>query len=145
MDSDGSNVIRLTHAAGIDEQPAWSPDGHRIAFTSNRGGTAEIYVMDANGTNVVQLTKGNQSAFSVLPAWSPDGGRIAHSSNRDGDVEIYVMNPDGSDVVQLTTGGGMTMPAWSPDGRRIAFASDRDGYIWVMAADGSATVQVTRD
>lgn len=59
--------------------------------------------------------------------------------------EPFAMNPDGSDLVQLTTSGGVTMPAWSPDGKKIAFASDRDGYIYVMAADGSSVVQITRD
>ncbi len=115
-----------------------------IAFHSDRDGDDEIYVMNADGTGVVQLT--SNSAGDWFPAWSPDGGRIAFHSTRDGDDEIYVMNADGTGVVQLTSNSaGDRSPAWSPDGGRIAFASDRDGdrEIYVMNADGTGVVQLT--
>ena len=88
-------------------------EGARIAFVSDRDGDSDIYVMNADGSGVVRLTK--DSAEDWLPAWSPDGGRVAFASDRDGDFEIYVMNADGSGVVQLTDNSDHDlMPAWSP-------------------------------
>ena len=85
----------------------------QIAFHSGRDGDDEIYVMDADGSNVQQLTF-NESD-DVYPAWSPDGSRIAFHSDRDGDWEIYVMDADGSNVQQLTTNESDDwFPAWSP-------------------------------
>ena len=120
----------------------------RIAFVSNRGGELgaahiDIYVMNADGSGVVQLT--DNRAADWEPSWSPDGRRIAFASDRGGGWEVYVMNADGSGIVQLTynrvNDGG---PNWSLDGR-IAFHSDRDGdwEVYVMNADGSGVVQLT--
>ena len=80
--------------------PTWSPDGKRIAFSSNRDGNLEIYVMNADGSQQTRLT--NNSSFDDYPAWSPDGKRIAFTSYRDRKYEIYVMNADGSGMRQLT-------------------------------------------
>ena len=102
----------------------------------------EIYVMNADGSGVVQLT--DNDSLDLFPTWSPDDKRILFSSDRDNDVEsydIYVMNADGSGVEQLTDGCSNYHPAWSPDGERIAFASLAD--IYVMDADGSDVVQLT--
>ena len=142
---DGATAI--TNNSYRDHSPAWSPDGRRIAFVSNRDGDWEIYVMNADGSGVTQLT--HNSVLDVSPAWSPDGRRIAFTSIRDGgDWEIYVMNADGSDVTKLTyTYHNEGSPAWSPDGRRIAFHFDRDGNdeIYVMNADGSSITQLTHN
>ena len=73
---------------------AWSPDGSRIAFSSFRDDNDEIYVMNADGTNLRRMT--NHPAKDRYPAWSPDGQRLAFSSHRDGNDEIYVMNADGT-------------------------------------------------
>ena len=67
--------------------------GAQIAFTSYRDGNAEIYVMDADGSNLRNLTR--NPALDWEPAWSPDGGRIAFTSGRDGNLEIYVMDANG--------------------------------------------------
>ena len=75
--------------------PAWSPDGRRIAFTSERDGNPEIYVMNADGSGVTRLTYNDARDLDSFPAWSPDGRRIAFHSNRDGNFEIYVMNASG--------------------------------------------------
>ena len=99
-----------------------SPQPTQLAFVSLRGGDPDIYVMDDDGSNVVQLT--NHPAEDRDPAWSPDGRRIAFSSNRDGDFEIFVMNADGTDVVQVThtdASGRDRLPKWSPDGRFLVF------------------------
>ncbi len=113
--------------------------GGKIAFYSDRDGDDEIYVMNADGTNVKKLT--NNTAADWYPAWSPDGSRIAFNSDRDGDREIYVMNSDGSDVVQLTKNSIVDLgPSWSPDGKKIAFKSGSsllNTGIYVMNADGS--------
>ena len=137
--SDGSDVLNLTNHEKADRQPAWSPDGRQIAFSSNRdGGDGDIYVMDSDGSDVLNLT--NHEKADRQPAWSPDGRQIAFSSDRDGNFDIYVMDSDGSDVLNLTN-HEMTneqSPAWSPDGRQIAFSSNRDGNfdIYVMDSDG---------
>ena len=139
MDADGSER-RLTHAAAADYDPAFSPDGQQIAFTSERDGNSEIYVMDADGSGETQLTQNGGSG----PAFSPDGQQIAFTSERDGNSEIYLMDADGSGETQLTQNGG-SGTAFSPDGRQIAFTSYRDGNweIYVMDADGSDVRRLT--
>jgi len=141
-------VERLTEwlprlAAGTLAPP---PILGQIAFTSARDGNPAIYVMDADGGNVRQLT--NLPGWHWSPAWSPDGIRIAFASDRDGDPDIYVMDADGGNVRQLTDDPARDMdPTWSPDGTRIAFSSNRDGDwdpdIYVMDVDGNNIRQLT--
>ena len=134
-----ARATAITNNSYDDYSPAWSQDGRRIAFVSYRGGDAEIYVMNANGSDVTQLT---HDTHSTPPAWSPEGGRIAFASSG----EIYVMNADGSNVTKLKGSFGLS-PAWSPDSQRIAFASYRggDAEIYVMNADGSDVTQLTHN
>jgi|GEM_PF-1472278 len=116
----------------------------RIAFSSNLDGDFEIFVMDADGSNVTQLT--DNESLDWHPAWSPDGSHIAFFSNRDRDSDIFVMDADGGNQVQLTFNGSTDeCPVWSPDGSRIAFFSDCDGdfEIFVMDANGSNQTQLT--
>ncbi len=124
--------------------PAAIEAAGRIAFTSNRAGNQDIYVMNADGSGATPLT--GDPADDWYPRWSPDGERITFESDRDGDFEIYVMNADGSGVTQLTDNPATDLSAsWSPDGRRIAFESDRNGSfdIYVMNADGSDVTRLT--
>lgn len=129
----------LTHEAGIQYNPAWSPDGRRIAYVGGQGyGTYEIYVVNVDGAERKQLMKNRSHEF--LPAWSPDGLQIAFTSDASGDYEIWVIQSDGSMPRRLTQSPGLdTRPVWSPDGRRIAFTTSRSGTleIWVMKADGT--------
>ena len=139
-------LTQLTDNSDLDWFPAWSPDGSSIAFSSERDGDAELYVMNADGSGVTQLT--NNFDADWLPAWSPDGSRIAFASDRDGDGELYVMNADGSGVNRLTDNPADDwFAAWSPDGSSIVFSSDRDGdaELYVMNADGSGVMQLTDD
>jgi Tol biopolymer transport system component len=94
MNADGSGTRKLTHNARQNAEPAWSPDGRRIAFVSRRDGNAEIYVMNADGSGKRNLTR--NPAKDVRPSWSPDGQKIAFVSDRDGRLEAHVMNADGS-------------------------------------------------
>jgi Tol biopolymer transport system component len=168
---DGAGKRRLTQDGKWNYFPAWSPDGKRLAFASNRSGTLQIWVMQAGGGNPTQLT--TQGA-SVAPAWSPDGKRLTFASNRTGRTEIWVMESDGSHQRQLTAtpaieasskiaelvdietrmhgvntpgaaGISNLFPTWSPDGRQIAWCSTQSGdyAIWVMDADGGSPRQLT--
>jgi Tol biopolymer transport system component len=128
------------------EQPTWSPDGIHIAFTSRRNGNNDIWMMNADGSNLVNLT--NNAGEDSQPTWAPDGNRIAFVSNRDGNDEIYIMNRDGSSQTNVSHNvASDAHPTWSPDGTQIAFQTDRDGNseIYVMYADGSNQTNITRN
>jgi TolB protein len=95
-------------------------DGTKIAFISTRDGNAEIYVMDANGSNQTRLT--NNLNQDSQPSFSPDGTKITFTSFRDGNFEIYVMDADGSNQTRLTNDPAIdTDPSFSPEGTKIAF------------------------
>lgn len=155
MAADGSNERRLTDErgdistpAGVQFQtdPAWSPDGTRIAFASAREGSFDIYVMNADGTGTTRLTSTDENDQG--PTWSPDGSRIAFA--RTDDLQhVYVMNADGTGVRRLTDDvAEEAEPAWSPDGRSIAYTrrlGDTDLLeIWIAGADGENRRQVTK-
>ena len=136
--ADGTNTTRLTNNIDFDRSPSWSPDGEKIAFTSDRDGNTEIYVMNAaDGSGQTNIS--NSPAREYYPSWSPDGEKIAFTSDRDGNTEIYVMNAaDGTNTTRLTYNPALDeQSSWSPDGEKIAFTSDRDGNteIYVMNAD----------
>ncbi|MFC1694466.1 SUMF1/EgtB/PvdO family nonheme iron enzyme, partial [Candidatus Latescibacterota bacterium] len=96
----------------------------KIAFSSERDGNWEIYIMDMYNSNKTRLTI--NYSIDRCPSWSPDGSKIAFYSERDGNYEIYVMNADGSNQHKLTNNPGIdTNPSWSPDGLKIAFSSYR--------------------
>ncbi|HMJ00070.1 MAG TPA: PASTA domain-containing protein [Gaiellaceae bacterium] len=137
MNADGSSQRRLTVNPESDLQPAFSPDGKRIAWVR----ADDIYTMRVDGSEVRQLTSG--TARDWFPAWSPDGSQIVFESNRAGpqsNTEIYKLNADGSGLTRLTNDPAVdAQPAWSARGR-IVFTSTRgDGTrrLWLMSPDGS--------
>jgi len=141
-DYDGENQRRVTVSKTLNINPAWSPDGRSIAYTSYRRGGGQIFVSHIFQALLDELTKGEKVGENWLPAWSPDGTRLCFASTRDGNSEIYVMNRDGSNVRRLTRHPGIDIsPTWSPPGTQIAFVSDRGGdpHIYIMDADGSGS------
>jgi len=120
-----------------------------IVFVSDRTGTDQIYVMEADGSNLRQLT--TIDGVKTWPAVSTSGRKIAFSIgaiDSTSTSELYVMNSDGTELKQLTFAQGLNFkPSWSPDGTRIAFASSRDGNyeIYTMKSDGSEQTDVTKE
>lgn len=156
IDTDGKNLFQLTNSQAQNSLPDWSPDGKRIAFSSNQDGNEEIYIINADGTGQVRLTFSTEdeglSGFDhdIGPTWSPDGEWIAFSSNRAGNFDIYIMKPDGSEQTQLTFNpNGDIGSTWSPDGKLIGFTSTREAGLevfypnsepYIMDIDGSNQV-----
>ena len=126
----GVEVCRLTNDSAEDYDPAWSPDGQQIVFTSTRDGSPQIYRMTASGGEVARLTFDNGTDQQAT--WS-QSGRIAFVSNRTGAPEVYVMNANGGEVRQLTNQSGVSAdPSWSPDGSEIAYANGLVGSFQVF-------------
>jgi Tol biopolymer transport system component len=141
---------------GPDIQPAWSPDGAHIAFVKQDfDGTSAIWVMDADGSNQLQLT--GSGAVSVRPNWSPDGTKIAFASNGAGNFELYTVAPDGTNRTRLTftETSQEDNPNWSPNGLLIAFDAcvsptnpcpgSPNNEIFAMRANGTDRRQLTDD
>jgi tol-pal system beta propeller repeat protein TolB len=140
---DGTEPRTLT-SQGRNVAPRWSPDGSKILFWSDRDGNPDVFVMHADGSNPVNLTR--HPAEDLEATWSPDGTFIAFRSLRSGGGDIYVMNADGSNVRLLVGGPGQEAnPRWSPDGNHIAFDSDQAGNfeIFVIRVDGTGLTRLS--
>lgn len=144
----GLAIRRLTSMPGVEQEPAWSPDGTRIAFSgTDENGRTDIWVVNADGTTLVNLTSGmGEFVAEHAPAWSPDGSSIAFATTVDGILgPVWTMRADGSGRARLASDVGHGVnPTWSPDGTRIAFhyfsglATGTDIAV-VPAAGGVAT------
>jgi len=141
-----ADLRRVSADTALEGAPAFSPDGSRIAYVSNRDGNPEIYAMDADGRSVTRLTTDPQA--DDQPSFTPDGRQIVFQSARvAGRPQIFIMNADGSGVQQLTRDSAPCLsPTVSPDGQTIAYVATRDkGYhIWLMGRDGSNPRAFTR-
>jgi TolB protein len=143
MDYDGANQLRLLYNQVNDSNPAWDPEGKRLAYSSWQNLAVGVYILDvfdkARARTAVSLKGQNYT-----PAWSPDGKKLAFSSSMNGNHEIYVADIEANPtrvgrIKQLTFNPGIDIaPSWSPNGREIVFTSDRGGttQIYIMDAEG---------
>jgi TolB protein len=142
-----ADPVNLTDDQSNNSYPAWSPDGKRIAFCSDRDGAYHVFVMDADGKNVKQLTKGDLACR--VPSWTADGKTIAFCRyTAAGSSEVCTVPAAGGDPTPVDCGGDAWDPVFSPDGKRIAFVSYRDGNgfrLYVMDADGKNVTKLTDD
>jgi Tol biopolymer transport system component len=158
ISSDGTGLTRLTSGVGNNAYPAYSPDrlellagcrfrrhGSKIVFTSDRTGTWQVWLMNADGSGQHQLTF-DPLPKDQVPDWSPDGSKIAYLADTHGIADtvspswgdIWVMNADGSAQHPITSGATYYGTAWSPDGTRIATMNMPTRTVYtVNAADGS--------
>lgn len=142
VDPDTGDAINLTRSpTSEDRYPCWSPDAKHVAFTSNRDGAYNLYVMDADGSNVRQLTHVVDPGVAYMPSWV--GDRIVFGLHRE-KPEMASIRPDGSDLKVLGAGHD---PCLSPDGTRIAYTGEVPGgtSVFVMDADGSNKRQIVKD
>jgi Tol biopolymer transport system component len=146
MRADGSEQRNITQHPSRDRDPAWSPDGTRIAFQSDRTGAAQfdydLFIMDTDGSNLTRIT--THPATDESPSWAPDGLALTFWTKRDGPNEVYVIRLDGSMPFNISNHPDSDIhPRWSPDGSTIAFRSFFRGQpplfvaIYLMDPDGS--------
>jgi Tol biopolymer transport system component len=129
-----SLVTTLIPGTQMGAWPRWSPDGKQIAYRQELAGNDEIFVINADGSNQVNLTQ--HSANDLSPDWSPDGKTIIFESIRDGNYEIYAIDPDGTNLWRLTNHPLEDQHArWSPDGSAILYS--HHGELYLMDPDGS--------
>jgi TolB protein len=150
MNVDGSDPVQLTHDDADHEDPAWSPDGGRIAFVLSKGDIARIYLMKADGTGIRPLTPAG--VRTIHPNWSPDGTRIAYCTDDDlrpphkNPAEIYSIEVSTGRITRLISGGVNTYPVWSPDGKKMAFRrmlGEMNSEVFLANGDGSAPRNIT--
>lgn len=150
---DGSNQKLLTDAPDYNAEGSYSPDGKSIVFCSKRDGHLNLYIMDADGSNVRQLTK-TKDCYNGGPFFSPDGKRVIFRADRDkkDQLQLYVINADGTGERQLTNNDGVNWcPYWHPNGTHIIYAGAdhsnpnvRPNYdLYLMNVDTKATKRIT--
>ena len=129
-----SEPKQLHTAPGGDYDPAWDPNGNRIAFTSLRTNRPQIFTMDLDGENVKNLN--NNLAYNRLPEWSPTGDRIIFASSQSGITELWIMPAQGGDAVKFSAGDTQrdTNAAWSPDGSLVLYQRVVDGLSRLVVA-----------
>lgn len=154
MNYEGELMGKITNGpnAAMNVEPAVSPDGQKIAFSSDRSGGVMIYIMDIDGKNVKRITF--NGVFNSAPSWSDDGKKIAFAGQTGDNFDIFVMNADGTNMIRLTKAtkpngrpANNEDPSFSPDGRFVIYSSDRTGknQIFISTADGTEERRVTND
>src|SRR5581483_7168770 len=127
MDLRSRQLTRLTSGSGtIDTSPSYSPDGKRIVFNSDRGGSQQLYTMNADGSNIQRISFG-EGRYGT-PVWSPRSDLIAFTKMVGGTFYIGVMRPDGSGERLLSNSFLEEGPSWAPNGRVIVFTRQDSAY-----------------
>jgi len=134
--------LPLTNDSSIDTAPSYSPDGTRLVFESDRGGTQQIYVMGADGSAPQRISFG-EGRYST-PVWSPRGDLIAFTKQSGGKFAIGVMKPDGSGERILTEGYHNEGPTWAPNGLYLMFFRDlgQGPQLWQVSIMGFPEIRV---
>ena len=133
MPAEGGTPVQLTTTRGIGTQPAWSPNGRQIVFTSTMGGSPQLYAIDAEGTNLRRLTF--EDKFADEAAWAPDGVRLAYTTQVDGRFQIATLDLRTNARAVIDGPGSNESPCWSPDGTTLAFVSTRTGRKQIFITD----------
>lgn len=141
-----AKVINVPYAQGefSELEPAWSPDGRRLAFVLVTPSSSDLWIVNGDGSLPVALTSG--VGAKTNPTWSPDGLKIAFVSDREGTKDVWVVNVDGSGLRRLTTLPGQeNRPSFSPTGDRLVFSYTNGAYanLYAMRADGSGITKIT--
>lgn len=151
MRPDRTDLRQLTTGAGSNRQPAWSPDGSRIAFTSDRDGEPGIWVMNADGSNQERVTPAGLDVVGEA-SWSPGGTVIAFSRGElapgGEDEGVYTINVDGSNLTPILLSGDQGMPLaatpiWSPDGSAMLIRGETDLFLIGMEGLGAPPRNLT--
>jgi serine/threonine protein kinase len=143
----GAQPTQIASSTLYDVSPAYSPDGKRLAFSSNRGGSREIWVSDADGASPSPVTSFDQGVVGS-PRWSPDGEWIAFDARPGGNVDVYVVRASGGEPKRMTDHPASdSLPSWSADGKYIYFCSSRDGkrQLYRMSASGGTATRITQN
>ena len=125
---------RLTFSPGIDTNPSWSPDSRSLVFSSDRGGSQQLYLVDVDGLEERRISYWGGACD--CPAWSPDGEWIAFVMRESKGYQLFLTRPDGAELVRLSDEAGNHFdPVWSPDSQQLVY-SWRD-QVWICFADGT--------
>lgn len=157
INRDGTGLTRVTDYSGLDQFPEWSPSGKQLVIRRDR----ELFVIENDGSNPIQLTSTSAPAVNQMASWSPDGKTLAFLSTREGYLSVFLTDTDGNNQINLTpkpinipaSMWASRAPAWSKNGRYLYFTGVRpetchldgtcDEQIFVMNADGAGVTQLT--
>jgi TolB protein len=144
MDIETLNSVQLTHGPNGHEDPAWSPDGKKVALVSDEDDFQIIYIMNPDGTGMTRLI--DEHSHGIHPNWSRDSKKVIYCANDDlhppqkNSADIYSVDINTKKVVRLISGGINTFPGWSPDGKKIVFRKIIEGSnseVFVANSDGT--------